>query len=84
MSGEGMERITNMIKLVDTNTTKQIGALDRRVKRLALLEADVEDLKANGIGANMDIKSKSGGFSAKQVEEVQECIETVNKHAQRI
>ena len=65
IGGEGMERITNMIKLVDSNTKKQISVLDRKMKRLTLLEADVEDLKANGVGANLDVKSKSGGFSAK-------------------
>ena len=52
-----------MIKLIDTNTTKQFSAVDRKLKRLTMLEADVDYLKANGVGANVDVKSKSGGMS---------------------
>lgn len=85
--GEGAERLANMIKLIDSNTKKQIGALERKMKRMTLLEADVEDLKAanGGVeGGNPDVKSKSSGFSAKQLEEFQQCVTNVATNSTRI
>lgn len=54
VSGEGMERITNMIKVVDNTMKKQFSSVERKLKRLSLLEVDVADLKANGGGGKFD------------------------------
>lgn len=67
VSGDGMERLINMIKLLETNSNRQIGSLERKVKRLSLLEADIESLK-NNEGGNIDPKNKTGGFSGAQLE----------------
>ena len=67
VSGDGMERLINMIKLLETNSNRQISNLERKVKRLSLLEADVEGLK-NNEGGNIDPKNKTGGFSGAQLE----------------
>ena len=62
ISGDGMERLINMIKLIETNSNRSIASLERKVKRLSLLEADIEGLK-NSEGGNIDPKNKTGGFS---------------------
>ena len=62
ISGDGMERLINMIKLIETNSNRSIASLERKVKRLSLLEADIEGLK-NNEGGNIDPKNKTGGFS---------------------
>jgi len=72
--------VTNMIKVLDSNTKKQFGEVSRKLKRVTLVEIDVADLKANGIGSNSDVKMPSGGFSNDQAGQVQQVLATVIEH----
>lgn len=54
ISGEGSETFSKMLKVLESNMNKQIGALEQKIGRLILLENDVDSLKQNGIASSFD------------------------------
>ena len=64
-----------MIKLLETNTNRMIGSLERKVGRISDLEVEIENLKNNA--GQVDPKNKTGGFSGAQLEQFQTLIKNV-------
>ena len=83
VSGDGMERLVNMIKLLETNTNRQLSSLGRKVERLALLETEIEELK-NNAGGPVDPKNKTGGFSGKALEEFTQVAKQVTHLSEKM
>ena len=57
-----MQRLENMIKVVDSNLKKQLGIVDRKLKRISQLEIEVTDLKANGVTSRGPV-SRAASFT---------------------
>ena len=78
-----MSRLENMIKVVDSNMKKQLGIVDRKLKRISQLEIEVTDLKANGITSRGPV-SRAGSFTGDQAADFEICLNSVTDLQQRM